>query len=49
MVDFRVDVHDANTGVLLGTGRSFQTSLDAMGHTYQNIVENALRVALEGP
>jgi len=49
MIDFRVDVRDAETGVLLGTSRSFQTSLDAMGRTYQEIVQSALDVALWGP
>lgn len=49
MVDFRVDIRDARTNVLVGTGRSFQTSIDAMGHSYQEIMQSALSVALDGP
>ena len=48
LVDFRVDVRNAESSILLGTGRSFQTSLDAMGHDYGDFVESALGAALAG-
>ncbi|MCH7549985.1 MAG: 50S ribosomal protein L22 [Candidatus Krumholzibacteriota bacterium] len=43
-VDFRVDVRDTETNMLVGSGRSFQASIDAMGHTYEEIVESALDI-----
>jgi hypothetical protein len=48
LVDFRLDIRDAETNLLVGTGRSFQTSLDAMGHTYGEIAKSALDAALKG-
>ena len=48
LIDFRIDVRDAQTEVLLGTSRSFQTSLDAMGKSYQQIIETTLSAALDG-
>jgi hypothetical protein len=48
MVDVRVDIRDAETNTLVGTGRSFQASLDAMGHSYEEIIESALDAALTG-
>ena len=46
LVDFRVDIRDAESNILLGTGRSFQTSLDAMGHDYGDFMKSALDAAL---
>jgi hypothetical protein len=48
MVDVRVDIRDAETNMLVGTGRSFQASLDAMGHSYAEVIESALDAALTG-
>jgi hypothetical protein len=48
MIDVRVDIRDAETNMLVGTGRSFQASLDAMGHGYEEIIESALDAALTG-
>lgn len=48
MIDFRVDVRDAKTNVLVGTARSFQTSLSAMGHSYQEIVRKTIRALFYG-
>jgi hypothetical protein len=48
LVDFRIDVRDARTNVLLATARSYQTSLAAMGETHQSIVERTVDVLIEG-
>ena len=48
LIDFRVDVRDTHTNVLVGTARSFQTSLSAMGQSYQEIIESTVEVLLDG-
>lgn len=48
LIDLRIDIRDAKTNVLLATGRSYQTSLAAMGETHQGIVERAVDVLVEG-
>ena len=48
MRTYMVDIRDAETNMLVGTGRSFQASIDAMGHSYAEIAESALELALDG-
>jgi len=48
LIDFRIDVRDAETNVLVATARSFQTSLAALGRRREDIIEDAVRVLLEG-
>lgn len=49
LIDMRIDVRDGNSNVLVATGRSFQTSLSAMGQTATDIIDKAVRVIIEGP
>ncbi len=49
LIDLRVDVRDATTNVLIGTARSFQTSLSAMGKTHQSIVQDVVSLLAKGP
>jgi hypothetical protein len=48
LIDFRVDVRDPESDLLLATARSFQTSLAAMGHRHEEFVEEALTILLDG-
>jgi hypothetical protein len=48
LIDLRIDVRDADTNVLVATGRSYQTSLSAMGETHRSIVERTVGVLLGG-
>lgn len=48
LIDLRIDVRDAKTNVLVATGRSYQTSLAAMGESHQSIVERTVDVLVEG-
>lgn len=48
MVDFRVDVRDPETEALLATGRSYQTSMVAMGETFRSVIERAVDAMMEG-
>ncbi len=49
LIDFRIDIRDADSGVLLATARSYQTSLAALGQRREHIIEKAIIVLLEGP
>jgi hypothetical protein len=49
MIDFRVDIRNAETNELVATGRSFQTSVVDGRDTYDKIVEAALNTALVAP
>jgi hypothetical protein len=49
LIDLRIDVRDAKSNVLVGTARSYQTSLSAMGETHEEIIEEVVRVLLQGP
>ncbi len=49
MIDLRNDVRDAKTDILLATGRSFQTSVAAMGETHRSIINAAVDVIVSGP
>lgn len=48
LIDLRIDVRDAETNVLVATGRSFQTSLPAMGESHRSIIEQTVDVLLDG-
>ena len=49
LIDIRIDVRDGKSNVLVATGRSFQTSLSAMGQTHTDIIDEVVRVIVEGP
>jgi len=49
LIDMRIDVRDARTNVLVATGRSFQTSLSAMGETPESIIHKVVDVLIHGP
>ncbi len=49
LIDFRLDVRDARTNVLVATGRAFQTSLAALGETPESIIDRSVRIVLDGP
>lgn len=49
MIDFRIDVRDPKTNVLLATARSYQTSLAALGKGRENIIADAIKILFEGP
>jgi hypothetical protein len=49
LIDMRIDVRDGRSNVLVATGRSFQTSLSAMGQTHTDIIDKVVRVIIEGP
>jgi hypothetical protein len=48
LIDLRIDVRDAKTNVLVATGRSFQTSLGAMGETPETLIDRTLDVVVNG-
>lgn len=48
LIDLRIDIREAKTNVLVGTGRSYQTSLSAMGDTHRNIIERTVDVLVNG-
>ncbi len=48
LIDFRLDVRDAKTGVLVATGRSYQSSLSAMGKTHEEIIGNVVDIIVDG-
>jgi len=47
LIDLRIDIRDARTSVLVATGRSYQSSLAAMGETHESIVERTVNVLFE--
>jgi hypothetical protein len=47
--DIKIDVHEAKTGQVVGTSRSYQDSLSAMGQTYQEIIERTANGLFETP
>ena len=49
LIDFRIDVRDAESGRLLATARSYQSSLAAMGHTYQDVIRRTVEALVKGP
>jgi hypothetical protein len=48
LIDLRIDVREARTNVLVATGRSYQTSLAAMGQRHESIIDRTLRILFEG-
>jgi hypothetical protein len=48
LIDLRIDVREADTGVLIATGRSYQTSLSAMGRDHNDIVRATVDVVVKG-
>ena len=48
LIDLRIDVRDAESGVLVGTGRSYQSSLAAMGQTHTDIIQKTVGVLIDG-
>ena len=48
LIDLRIDVRDARTDVLVATGRSYQTSLAAMGETHQSVIERTVAILIDG-
>lgn len=48
LIDLRIDVREAETGELVATSRSYQTSVPAKALTHQNIVDRAVRILIEG-
>jgi hypothetical protein len=49
LIDLRIDVRDAKSGVLVATGRSYQSSMAAMGSTHRDVVRRAVDVLVAGP
>jgi len=48
LIDLRIDIRDAKTNVLVATGRSYQTSLSAMGDSHRSIIERTVDVLVGG-
>jgi AmiR/NasT family two-component response regulator len=48
LIDLRIDVRDAETRVLVATGRSYQTSVSAMGRSHEEIIAAAVDVIVDG-
>jgi hypothetical protein len=48
LVDLRIDVREPENDVLVATGRSYQTSLAALGSSHQDIIEKVVDVIIEG-
>ncbi len=48
LTDFRIDVRDRETNILLGTARSFQDTNAAKGHTYREIVRETVAALFDG-
>jgi len=48
MIDFRVDVRQPGSDILVATGRSYQTSLAALGETFRSVIERAVDAMMEG-
>lgn len=48
MIDFRVDVRHPESQILVATGRSYQTSLVALGETFRSVIERAVDAMMEG-
>jgi len=48
LIDFRVDVRNKATGVLVATARSYQTSLAAMGKSYEGIIKLTVETLVDG-
>jgi len=46
--EIRIDVTDARSGAIVGTSRSHQSSLPAMGKTYAEIIETTVNNLLDG-
>lgn len=47
LIDLRIDIRDARTNQLVAVGRSYQTSLAAMGESHESIVERTVEVLFE--
>lgn len=48
LIDLRIDVREADTGKLVATARSYQSSLAAMGNRYREIVRKVVDVLALG-
>lgn len=48
LIDLRIDVRDAETNELVATGRSYQTSLSAMGDSHRSIIEKTVDILIDG-
>lgn len=48
LLELKIDVHEADTGKVIGYGRSYQPSLSAMGMSYRDVVDRALDALLDG-
>jgi hypothetical protein len=46
LIDFRVDVRDYGTNVLVATARSVQDSLGALGRTHRSVIESVVEILL---
>jgi len=49
LIDFRVDVREYGTNVLVATARSIQDSLGAMGRTHRSVIESVVDTLLAEP
>lgn len=49
LIDLRIDIRDTKTGTLIGTARSYQTSLAAMGKSHEEIIDNVVEIVINGP
>jgi hypothetical protein len=49
LYDLRIEVLDAATGHVVGSGQSIQPSLSAMGMTFRDVIDRAVAVLFEGP
>lgn len=48
LLELRIDVHEADTGKVIGHGRSYQDSLAAMGMSYRDVIDRVLEALLDG-
>jgi hypothetical protein len=47
--DLKIEARDAKTGQVVGTGRSRQDSLSAMGKTFRDVIDRAVGAMFDGP
>ena len=49
LVDLRIDVREADTSILVATGRHIQGGWASIGRSYEEIAAIAVDVLLDGP
>ncbi|MGR9074358.1 MAG: hypothetical protein ACU833_14960 [Gammaproteobacteria bacterium] len=48
LLDLRIEIHEADTGKIIGYGQSYQPSLSAMGMSFRDVIDRALNALLQG-